>query len=137
MTPAILDLPEVRVRLRRWSVAEYVALTEDQPAFRHFELVRGFIVEKVPKGPLHTSLTDLACENLRHMVKAGLIVRQEAALRLKDSMPEPDAAVVQGTRRDFWRCHLTTAELIIEVAVSSVALDRENASLYAEAGVAE
>ena len=64
-------------------------------------------------------------------------MRQEAALRLKDSMPEPDAAVVQGTRRDFWRCHLTTAELIIEVAVSSVALDRENASLYAEAGVAE
>ena len=29
------------------------------------------------------------------------------------------------------------AELIVEVAVSSVALDRENASLYAEAGVQE
>ena len=31
----------------------------------------------------------------------------------------------------------TTAELVIEVAVSSVSLDRENASLYAEAGIKE
>ncbi len=133
----ILALPQVRARMRRWTVAEYIALAEDNPAFHGFELIRGFIVEKIPKGPLHTSLTDLACENLRHSVRAGLIVRQEAALRLKDSMPEPDVAVVRGTRKDFWSCHPTTAELVVEVAVSSVALDRENAPLYAEAGIAE
>ena len=33
--------------------------------------------------------------------------------------------------------HPTTAELVIEVAVSSPTLDRENATLYAEAGVKE
>ena len=33
--------------------------------------------------------------------------------------------------------HPTTAELVVEVAVSSPILDRENASLYAEAGVKE
>ncbi len=134
---AILALPDVRARMRRWTVAEYTALTEDNPAFRGFELIRGYIVAKMPKGPLHTSLTDFACENLRRTVRAGLIVRQEAALQLKDSSPEPDVAVVRGTRNDFWRCHPTTAELVVEIAVSSVALDRENASLYAEAGIAQ
>ena len=38
---------------------------------------------------------------------------------------------------DFGTRHPATAELVVEVAVSSVAPDRENASLYAEAGVTE
>jgi len=33
--------------------------------------------------------------------------------------------------------HPTSAELVVEVAVTSAALDRANASLYAEAGVKE
>ena len=33
--------------------------------------------------------------------------------------------------------HPTTAELVVEVAVSSAVVDRENASLYADAGVPE
>jgi Uma2 family endonuclease len=39
--------------------------------------------------------------------------------------------------RDFGAAHPATAELVVEVAVSSPALDRENAVLYAEAGVLE
>ena len=64
-------------------------------------------------------------------------MRQEASLRFADSVPEPDVAVVRGRKEDFRTRHPTTAELVVEVAVSSVALDRENASLYAEAGVTE
>jgi Uma2 family endonuclease len=45
--------------------------------------------------------------------------------------------IVRGEESDFDRKHPTTAELVIEIAVSSAALDRENASLYAEASVAE
>jgi Uma2 family endonuclease len=45
--------------------------------------------------------------------------------------------VVQGRESDFKNAHPSTAELVVEVAVSSVALDRENASLYAEAQVKE
>ncbi len=58
-------------------------------------------------------------------------------MRLADSVPEPDATVVRGSRADFRSRPPTTAELVVKVAVSSVALDRENASLYAEAGVVE
>jgi Uma2 family endonuclease len=56
---------------------------------------------------------------------------------LADSEPEPDISVVRGAESDFDERHPNTAELVIEVAVSSAALDRENASLYAEAGVKE
>ena len=45
--------------------------------------------------------------------------------------------MVRGKLQDFLSAHPRTAELVVEVAVSSVALDRENASLYAEAGVKE
>lgn len=58
-------------------------------------------------------------------------------MRLADSEPEPDVAIVSGTESDFDRRHPTTAALVVEVAVSSPGLDRANASLYAEAGVQE
>jgi Uma2 family endonuclease len=45
--------------------------------------------------------------------------------------------LIRGSESDFTSAHPTTAELVVEVAVSSPALDRENASLYAEAGVKE
>jgi Uma2 family endonuclease len=44
---------------------------------------------------------------------------------------------VRGASADFFKAHPTNAELMIDVAVSSATLDRENASIYAEAGVAE
>jgi Uma2 family endonuclease len=58
-------------------------------------------------------------------------------LTLADSEPEPDISVVRGTETDFTTAHPTSAELVVEVAITSVALDRANASLYAEAGVKE
>ena len=45
--------------------------------------------------------------------------------------------IVRGEENDFDNAHPKSAELVVEVAVSSAALDRENASLYAEANVAE
>ena len=69
---------------------------------------------------------------LRDLSSAGKI-----PLTLHDSEPEPNIAVTRGKAADFFKAHPTTAELIIEVAVSSPALDRENASLYAEAEVKE
>jgi Uma2 family endonuclease len=58
-------------------------------------------------------------------------------LTLRDSEPEPDISIVRGSDDDYDDAHPTTACLIVEVAVSSVELDRELASIYAEAGVEE
>lgn len=134
---AILDVPEIRARVHLWTVADYRALAEDQPGFEHSELIRGIIVEKEMKTWLHDKLVDIAAERLRGAVRGTWWVRQEASLHLADSMPEPDVAVVAGTRNDYDGRKPNTAALVVEVAVTSLASDREKAALYAEAGVGE
>ena len=133
---AILDLPEMRARVHRWTVAEYEKLGDD-PAFRRSELIRGIIIEKMSKSPLHSTSSSRLCVFFLRELQREYVARQEQPLRLADSMPEPGISVMRGTLSDFVLAHPTAAELVVEVAVSSVAPDRENASLYAEAGVAE
>ena len=89
------------------------------------------------KSPLHLSLSLRLYDHLKLLLPTGYTVRHEGPLRFTDSVPEPDVAIVRGSSDDFFTQHPTTAVLAIEVAVSSAALDRENASLYAEAGVEE
>ena len=132
----ILDLPEMRARVRRWTVVEYEKLRDD-PAFRRTELIRGIIVNEMSKSPMHLTITTRLYVFLLRTLRRGFVARQEQPLRFVDSMPEPDISVMRGTLADFETRHPATAELVVEVAVSSVAPDRENASLYAEAGVAE
>jgi Uma2 family endonuclease len=134
---AILELPEVRQRVSPLTVEEYHRLGEFNEHGRRTELIRGIIIEKMSKSPLHAALAKRLYDRIARMLPAGRIVRREDPLSLADSEPEPDIAVVQGDEADFFESHPTTAELVIEVAVSSPALDRENASLYAEAGVSE
>ena len=133
----ILDVPEIRAQVHRWTVADYRTLAEDQPGYENSELIRGIIVEKMGKTSLHENLTDSFAQYLRGHVRAGLWVRQEASLVLADSVPEPDVAVVLGTRKDYQEEKPITAELAVEISVTSLAADREKAALYAEAGVGE
>ena len=134
---AILDVPEIRARVHLLTVAEYRVLAEEQPGYEHAELIRGIIVEKEMKTPSHNSLVDAVAEYLRHHVHERLWVRQEASLLLADSVPEPDVAVIRGARADYRDRHPTVAELVVEIAVTTLASDREKAALYAEAGVGE
>ncbi len=132
----ILDLPEMRERVRLWTVPEYEKLGDD-PAFKRTELIRGIIVNKVSKSPLHSTITTRLYVFLLRALGPEFIARKEEPLRLLDSMPEPDISVMRGTLDDFATRHPTTADLVVEVAFSSVTPDRENAFLYAEAGVVE
>ena len=134
---AILDLPEIRAHVHVWPVADYLDVAEDHPAFAHSELIRGIIVEQMSKTALHEFLTKVIYDFFLRAARPGMVVRQEASLRLADSVPEPDVAVVAGSREDYRDRKPTTAELVVEVAVTSLALDREKALLYAEAGVGE
>ncbi len=134
---AILDVPEIRAQVHRWTVADFRALAEDQPGFEHAELIRGVVVDKEMKTPLHNYLVKALYDFFQQTARPGHVVRQEASLLLADSVPEPDVAVVRGEEKDFRLVHPTTAELIVEVAVTSLAADREKAALYAEAGVGE
>ena len=50
-----------------------------------------------------------------------------------DSEPEPDLAVIRGSEDQFWK-HPKTAELVIEVCVSSHDYERSKLRAYAQAG---
>jgi len=134
---AILEIPEVRQRVSRLSVEEYHRLNEVNDNGRRTELIRGIVIEKMSKSPLHSSIAKRLYDTIARLLTKGYVVRREDPITLADSEPEPDIAVVCGAETDFFQAHPTTAELVIEVAVSSPTLDRENASLYAEAGVKE
>src|SRR2546426_6509795 len=134
---AILEIPEVRQRVSRLSVEEYHRLNEFNNNGRRTELIRGIVIEKMSKSHLHCSIAKRLYDTISRLSPKGFMVRREDPLTFSDSEPEPDIAVVCGAETDFLQAHPTTAELVIEEAVSSPTLDRENASLYAEAGVKE
>jgi Uma2 family endonuclease len=137
VTATILEIPEVRQRVSPLSVEEYHRLGEFNENGRRTELIRGIVIEKMSKSPAHSTIVALLYRLLLARVPTGLVVRQEQPLTFKDSEPEPDIAIVQGTERDFSKSHPGTAELVIEVALANPALDLENAALYAEANVKE
>ena len=134
---ALTELLEAPPRLFRWSVPVYEELAAQGCLPKRAELIRGYIIEKMPKSPAHRALTKRIYDQLTQKLPLGWLVYQEAPLRFLDSEPEPDIAIVQGKEEEFEAHHPTTAALVIEVAVSSVALDRVKAELYAEAGVTE
>src|ERR1041384_6832718 len=134
---AILEIPEVRQRASPLSVEEYHRLDEFNENGRRTELIRGIIIQKTSKSTSHSSIAKRLYDLSAAVLPKGLVVRREDPITLADSEPEPDIAVVRSAEADFFKAHPTTAELVVEVAVSSPALDRESASLYAEAGVKE
>ena len=72
---------------------------------------------------------------LRAALPAGWFVRSQGPLALDDdSEPEPDVALIPGTRRAYAQQHPARPALVIEVSESSLALDRDyKGSLYARA----
>ena len=130
---ALLELPEIRRQAFAVPVEAYHRLTEGMRT----ELLRGTIIEKMSKSPSHYSAVEDLREILSGQIKPGWMLRQEGPLTFSDSEPEPDLCIVRGRKADFRRTHPTTAELVIEVAVTSLEIDRVKALIYAEAGVKE
>src|SRR5437762_353173 len=137
MTAEILEIPEVRRRVSPLTVEEYHRLGEFNENGRRTELIRGIIIEKMSKSPLHRIVTSRLYRRLLALLPEGFCVWKEEPLTFVDSEPEPDISVTRGQEDDYARAHPTSAELIVEVAVTSPDLDRVNASLYAESGIKE
>lgn len=133
----MLEIPEVRARISALSVAEYHHLSELNENGRRTELIRGVVIEKMSKSPLHSGIASLLYDLLQPQLPSQFWLRKEEPLTLRDSEPEPDISLVRGLRRDYARHHPSTAILVVEIAVSSAAADRAMAGLYAEAGVEE
>jgi Uma2 family endonuclease len=129
------------LRTKHWTRVEYERLI-DLGAFRpgeRLELVGGALLVCEPQGGPHFTAVGLVDDALRPVFGIGWTVRAQGPIALdEDSEPEPDIAVVPGSRRDHSRAHPSHPVLIVEVADSSLAFDRaEKGSLYARAGIAD
>ncbi len=134
---SMLDIPAIRQAALAVTVEQYHRLGQTGVIPKKTELLRGVIIKKMIKSPLHSWLVQVLSDWLKARVPDGMHVRQEQPLTFADSEPEPDLAVVSGSPDDYRFAHPTTATLVIEVAVSSAEMDRAKADLYAVAGVCE
>ena len=134
---SVLERPTFRARVSRMSVESYHRLCENDPRAIRTELIRGIVIEKMSKSPLHGGIASILQRILTPQLPAHVCMRREEPLTLRDSEPEPDLAIVTGTNEDWLRVHPTTALLAVEVAVTNPDDDRALAEIYAEAGVGE
>jgi Uma2 family endonuclease len=134
---AAADEPAIRARMHPIDIATYHAFGAMSHLSERTELIRGVIIDQMPKSPLHTTIVELLGDHLVTKVPADWTIRREQPLTLTDSEPEPDVAVVRGARADYFAEHPRTAALVIEVCVTSEELDRVKLGVYAEAGVPE
>src|SRR5579884_1960217 len=121
----------------RWTCAEFHRFG-DMGVFegRRAMLIDGVILEEGPMNPPHAITLGLVEEAVRTAFGPGWWLRQQSPLPLgQDTDPEPDLAVVPGRPRDYTG-HPTTADLVIEVADTSLDFDTNEKRLrYARAGI--
>ncbi|MBI3947104.1 MAG: Uma2 family endonuclease [Armatimonadetes bacterium] len=103
------------------------------------EIIEGEVFLVPPPGPMHDSLTDRIRDIVAGAFGAGHWTRAQAPLSLgMASEPQPDVAVVRGAWSDYLEAHPTIAELVIEVAQTTLEFDRvRRGSLYAAARIPE
>src|SRR5215204_5846945 len=72
---AILEIPEVRQRVSHLTVEEYHRLDEFNENGRRTELIRGIVIEKISKSPLHSSIARRLYDRTVRRVSEGFVVR--------------------------------------------------------------
>jgi Uma2 family endonuclease len=131
---------EREATIRRWRRTEYERLV-DLGVFvgERLELLDGLLVVREPQGSPHAAIVMLVGQVLATAFGGGWHPRLQAPLALDEhSEPEPDVAVVAGSTRDYLVGHPTTAALVVEVADTSLRLDRRfKAAIYARAALRE
>jgi Uma2 family endonuclease len=128
--------------MKRWTVDEYHeliklgVLTKDDP----YELIEGWLVEKMPKGPPHESSITVLNKVLIKALPDNWVLRIQASFTLPDGEPEPDLAIVRGPESRYDDVHPTPADAAIVIEVASATLESNRTiklRSYARAGVAE
>lgn len=132
--PSSID-PSSVARITRAQYDRFVATGALDGA--HVELLEGVIVHMAPQGPEHAGTVQILANLLRNALSGRADVREEEPFIASDlSEPEPDIAVVPVA--DARDAHPDRAFLVIEVAESSLTIDRRaKSAIYASASVLE
>ncbi len=105
----------------------------------HVHLIDGYRVDKMTQTDPHATADELCGQLLDQMIPPGWHVRSAKPIRLagQASKPEPDRCVVRGEIRAYRHRSPEPQDigLMIEVADSSLALDRKLGQIYSAAGV--
>jgi Uma2 family endonuclease len=127
MVAQTATLPIHRLDLETYERMVASGALDGQPV----ELLDGLLVDVSPHGPEHAHMITRLT---RHLAGARAWLRVQLPLEIPpNSAPEPELALVE---EDLADRHPSSALLVIEVAVSSHAIDRDmKAALYARAGV--
>lgn len=134
LEPHLIE-PEVSRPLKRSEYDRLVAMGAFEG--ERVELLYGTLVAMSPQDPAHTSPIGRLNMVLAPALAGRAIVRVQCPLVACDeSEPEPDVAVVP--LGDYRSAHPSVADLVIEVALSSLKKDRlVKAPLYARSGFLE
>src|SRR5262245_55613474 len=131
---------ELEATTRRWRRVEYERLV-DLGLFvgERLELLDGVLVVREPQGSPHAAIAEKVGRILAAAFGGGWHARRHSPVALGDfSEPEPDVAVVAGEPDDYIAAHPSSPALVVEVADSSLRLDRRfKAAIYARAGLRE
>jgi Uma2 family endonuclease len=136
----VASVIEPYAKTRRWRRAEYERLVElGIFVGERLELLDGLLVVQEPQGSPHAAIVAHIGQILASVFGGGWHPRLHAPLALNDdSEPEPDVAIVAGKALDYLDGHPSSAALVVEVADSSLRLDRRvKSGLYARAGLTE
>lgn len=126
--------------VRRFTVEEYHRLIEEQffVADEQFELIDGYITEKMSRNPPHDAAVNRARRRIERALPPGWIARIQSAITTADSEPEPDIAIARGDDEDYLARHPGPPDLalVVEVANTTLAFDRRTKlATYARAGI--
>lgn len=138
MIEGVMTLHTSEPQTKQWTRDEFYELAE-QGYFRgkRVQLIDGEIIEMAPQGHAHAwAITRLTRWATTHFPSPMLVRVQMPLNASARSDPEPDLAIIPDPAQAS-RDHPESAALVIEVADSSLRLDRRKAAIYAECGVPE
>lgn len=130
----------LELTLRKFTPEEYSRLIEEGIVGdeERLELLRGVVVNMMSKLPPHEVSVRLVSKSLDRLLPPGYDLRSQSAVTLRDSVPEPDCAVVIGDTRRYLDHHPRPDEiaLVVEISESSLRVDRSvKSALYGQNGI--
>lgn len=105
-----------------------------------FELIEGWIIEKMSQKPAHSAAVSILADALRSLLPKGWCVREQMPVTTADSEPEPDISVVHGSHASYQERHPGTGDVGLVVEVSRTTLGTDlllKPRVYAKAGFPE
>jgi Uma2 family endonuclease len=125
--------------VRRFTVAEYRSMVESGALEEddRIELLQGWIVPKMVHNPPHDWTVMQVHDVIKPLLPDAWLMRVQCAINTGDSEPEPDDVIALGPNDRYLHRHPRGGDigLLVDVADSSLARDRDKAEVYAAEGV--